>query len=139
MLFVQGLCIKCSRRIIGTPYYNQISLDLEAPEGKKHEFKVGVCSGCDITESDFEDIRKAYNDYHSYYGNPLELPKIKAVIKRQTFADCLKETQQGKCLGCHKEIGEKWIVTGNVVLHEGCNLPPPAPLQERSQGSVRKK
>jgi hypothetical protein len=97
------------------------------------------CRTCEISPEDFDDLKVAFDEYQAGFGSKTKLLPIKAIIRRDSLADILKQAQGGRCLGCHKQIGERWIVTGNVVLHEDCNLPPPAPLQARAQGKTRLK
>lgn len=140
MLVVPGRCSKCGAQVVGTPHMTQVIVELESnKKGHKNITGFACCSTCDINPEDFEELRVAFDEYQAGFGSSTKLPPIKAVIRRDSRADILKQAQGGRCIGCHKPIKDKWIVTGNVVLHEGCNLPIPAPLQERAKGRVRKR
>jgi hypothetical protein len=93
---------------------------------------VAICHFCDLTESCWEEVIKAHNEYFAMGGSIRIKGKVKEQVRRRNRAELQIMRQGGKCLGCYKEIGENFINTNGLILHEGCNLPEPGPVKARS-------
>lgn len=149
MIMAPGLCCKCGRQIVGSPYYNHVEVKMQGriPEGMTedevknrvlHLMDVAICSECDLTEDDYKPLMDAYNDYLKANGCKEIECDITEVVQRKTLTQLLAQSQGGKCVGCHEPIEGNWVLNGKYVLHEGCNLPPPMPLIKRSQGQLKR-
>ncbi len=94
--------------------------------------EVAICHFCNLSEEEWPEVLKAHNEYFKING-PMRLNgKIIEQIKRRGRSEIQLMRQGGKCLGCHQEIKETYIMTGGIVLHDRCNLPEPVPVQSRA-------
>jgi hypothetical protein len=136
-----GLCIKCGCPLLngGAPSrkYEHVTLriQLQDKDGEPEsmtDMEVAICSDCELTPEDFPEVLKAHNDYFKMYG-PMRLNgEIIGVMGRKNRVQIQLDMQGGRCPGCHEEIGDKYITTGGLVMHEMCNLPKPRPVKQRA-------
>ena len=141
MIVMPGLCIKCGCPIVegGKPSRNYehvtLRIQLQDKDGEPEsmtDMETAICSDCELTEEDFPEVLRAHNDYFKMHG-PMRLTgKILGVIGRKNRTEIQLDMQGGRCPGCHGEIGEKYITTGGLVMHESCNLPKPKPVKQRA-------
>lgn len=143
MICLPGKCIKCDcRTIIGssgvTPHTNEVWIEMELPDKRKHYLLVGVCQNCYIQNSELREVVDAIDEYNAPYFKIQGKPK--RIVKRLSANELRLEQQGGRCLSCLKKIklkkeggmpsdvgneADRYIVTNGMIICERCQVPRP--------------
>lgn len=137
MIFTPGRCLKCAASFKTpegiSPHYTELQCSLD----NGGVLSIGLCAGCEIDPSEFPEVVEQLRRFNSMNGGPPVDFQITGVVGMRTYKDVLYALQSGLCLGCHLPIGDTWVITTGMMMHEGCRLPPPAPIQGRVKGPVK--
>lgn len=139
MICSPGRCIKCGVGMLYggkvSPIYSEIVVEIDCST----HLNIAICKNCHLLPEDFDEALKAVNDAFALNSEFQIEGKINQIVKRKSYADIIKTFQGGRCLSCHKPFEDTWIISNGVMLHEGCNLPKPTPVQEKVPGFVEVK
>lgn len=125
MLCVSGLCGKCGCRIGGSggllPIYAQKTF--LTVDGIKFGFALCVHCSDSFTQSDWPGMIDAINGWNRVNGGPEIKEDIDYEVDTKYYQDFIYTAQGGRCIGCHQDIDDKWIITNGMMLHEKCDIP----------------
>jgi len=115
-----GKCLKCEASISNRgrmlPCYTQKRFRLDSG----NVLVVAFCDQCTVSKDDFEEIAELHK---SQFGGIDQ--KILSVERSESYKDIKLLTQQGKCVVCLGDLGDHFVHSNGLLLHEKCTISDP--------------